>query len=146
MDPLASSIAILGAVIAICKAVQQVGSNIKNAPKEILDLTKECNELQAVLTDITAANDLRPTQNGAEDPAASSFSYALTDHIKKAEHILKALNEVKAALCQMPSSYAAEMKVKRVGWLKYKKKVRLLRKDMTELKLSFGALLTSRTL
>lgn len=153
MDPLSISvggIAIIGAVISSCKAVHGIGSDLKNAPKEIRHLLTECNELQAVLSDITAANQLRPSpptvDDAAPNAAPTGFSSALTDHIKKAEGILHTLTEVKKSLCQISAGNAGELSYSRIGWLKEKKRVKLLQKDMSKLKLSFGALLTSRTL
>jgi hypothetical protein len=149
MDPLSISvggIAIIGAVIASCKAVHGIGSNLKNAPKEIQHLLIECNELQAVLSDIAAANELRLSPSTVGDAAPTAFSSALTDHIKKAEGILQKLTEVKDSLCRVSAGNAEELHFRRIGWLKEKKRVKLLQKDMNKLKLSFGALLISRTL
>jgi STAND-like protein len=150
MDPLSitsSGIAVLAAVIASCKSAHQVVSGLRDAPKELQKLSQESMELQAVLADITSANQLKPSAKAVLPESVTpspAFSAALSDHIQKAEEILTSLKDLVTSLGPSPSSNDA--KVKRLGWLKNRKRVMELRKDMNKLKVSLGALLTSRAL
>lgn len=154
MDPLggtASVVAILGALISVTNAAHTVISGLREAPKELQALSQESLELKAVLVDVTAASQLQlhsspiTAPDPVESPAQSALEpSALSDHLTHAESILTSLQDLldMLTISSDPKDYA----VKRIGWLKNRKKFQKLRKDLKSLKLNLAMLLLSKTL
>lgn len=143
MDPLgvaASSITVLGTLIATTDRAYSIISGLRNAPKEVEHLGQEVLELKAVMTEIKAASELEIQSQQA--PRSSQLQGPLAHHINRARDVLCAIEGMAKDLRK--SSTIQQPDVSRTGWLKKRNKIERLRRDLSSQKINISLLLMTK--
>lgn len=155
MDPLSASasvIAVLGALISSLKAADRVIRNLHDAPRELRSLEVEVLDVKAVMADVSIASQLqienfKTTSSSGDSESSNEIlrpSSALPDCLTRAKDIISRLEGTisDSVVCSGGGSY----KIRRVAWLKNRKKAEQLRRELKSLKTNLDILLISKAM
>ncbi len=145
MEPLgaaASLITLLGTLIAAVDKAYSVIIGLRDAPRQLQILCQEVLELKAVLIDVKAASELDLQAQQTLSSSQAHRSSTLSHHIKRTQDVISALTDLANDFTM--SLHVQQPTVKRVGWLKNRKKIEHLRNDLQNQKMNLALLLMTK--
>ena len=142
-DPLsvtASAIAVLGTGAACAKALLSIIQSIRNAPEELMALSNEVNNVNAIIHEVSKLCESLAVENSS----TAQFIETLERLLKEAKVVLDALNNGLVSLVWKPKSRVQKFD-QSVSWLSRKTWAKKYLLRLQNIRTNITALLVSKT-
>jgi len=140
LSPFASTVTLLGSVIAVTRGICSLIKSIKNAPEDLTVISGEVQDLRGILASTESA--IKCTSGFEED---DQLLNVLPTVLRRMEDKLRELEQLILGFCDSPQNKSKRFK--NLDWaLRGKDKAKRIRDDITSLKWPISTCLGSLSL